>query len=161
LLPSCQKGPGYLVTDAAEIKDMTPTCVIWYRSGGRVNKSWFQEDEVNKIKELLIGADKTLVYPGGEYKLSLIFYDGHPENLKLWEVSFTLVGKKSFLSSVGSSRELGELLSEYKPVIKSFADPNRIKLFEGILEETKQEAEKRERELDKEGKLGTKAKDQP
>jgi hypothetical protein len=59
-----------------------------------------------------------------------MFYDGYPENLKLWEVSFTLVGN-GFLSSVGSSKELGKLLSKYKPEEKisltPSGDPNRVK----------------------------------
>lgn len=133
-LSSCQKGVSYLVTDnIKEIKNLTPTYIIWYKpgqAGFEVNKPWSQEDEMNKIKELLIKADKTTIYTEGENKLSLIFYDGYPENLKLWEVSFTLVGN-SFLSSVGSSKELGEFLSKYKPekriLISTLGDPNRIK----------------------------------
>jgi len=133
-LSSCQRGPSYLVTDnTTEIKNLTPACIIWYKpgkTGCEVNKSWSQEDEMNKIKDLLIKADRVIVYTEGEYKLSLMFYDGYPENLKLWEVSFTLVGN-GFLSSVGSSKELGKLLSKYKPEEKisltPSGDPNRVK----------------------------------
>jgi len=126
-LSSCQRGASYLVTDkTVEIKNLIPACIIWYKpgqAGFEVNKSWSQEDEMGKIKELLIKADKTMVYTEGENKLSLMFYDGYPENLKLWEVSFTLVGN-SFLSSVGSSKELGKLLSKYKPEEKIFLTPS-------------------------------------
>jgi len=150
-MSSCQRGPGYLVTDdIAEIKNLTPAFVIWYKpgkAGFEVNKLWSQQDEMNQIKELIIKADKTMVYTVGEYKLSLIFYDGRPENLKLYEVRFTLVGK-SFLGSVGSSKELGELLSKYKPVERilitpSGTDPNRIKKAQ---ERLRQDAEKRKKE---------------
>jgi len=134
-LSSCHRGPSYLLTDdTAEIKNLTPACIIWYKpgkTGGEVNKSWCQQDEMNKIRELLLNADKVIVYTVGEYKLSLMFYDGSPENLKLWEVRFTLLGKKGFWGSVGSSQELGELLSQYAPereVLRMpFGDPNRIK----------------------------------
>ena len=132
-LSSCQRGPSYLVTDnTTKIKSLAPACIIWYKpgkTGYEVNKSWSQEDEMDKIKNLLIKADRVTVYTEGEYKLSLIFYDGYPENLKLWEVSFTLVGN-SFVSSVGSSKELGKLLSKYKPEEKisltPSGDPNRV-----------------------------------
>lgn len=135
LLPSCHKKPSYLVTDnITEIENSAPVCIIWYKlgkTGWEVNKAWFREDEISKIKKLLIEADKTMPYTEGEYKLSIIFYDGRPENLKLWDVKFTLVGKKSFRSSVGSSRELGELFSKYKPeesiLLPPGVDPNRIK----------------------------------
>ena len=96
-------------------------CIVWYKPGKtawEVNKSWVipdNIDEMNRIKGLLIKADKGFVYTEGRHKLSLLFYDGYPENLKLWEVSFDLVGKRSFLGSVGSSKELGELLSKYLP----------------------------------------------
>ena len=132
-LSSCQRGPSHLVADnIEEIKNLTPVCIIWYKpgtTGCEVNKSWSQEGEMNKIKELLIKADKTMVYTVGEYKLSLIFYDGYAD-LKLYDVRFTLTGK-SFRGSVGSSRELGEFLSKYKPeeriLIPPGVDPNRIK----------------------------------
>ena len=141
-LSSCQRGPSYLVTDdTTGIKNLTPACIIWYKlgkTGWEVNKSWSQEDEMNKIKELLIKADKTMPYTEGEYRLSLIFYDGRPEDLKLWQVRFTLVGKRSFLSSVGSSRDLGEFLSEYRPE-KSIPripwDPNLSEAQRRLLEE--------------------------
>jgi hypothetical protein len=149
-LSSCQRGPSYLVTDnTEEIKNLTPACIIWYKpgkTGCEVNKSWSQEDEMNKIKELLIKADKTMVYTVGEYKLSLIFYDGYPENLKLYEVRFTLTGK-SFRGSIGSSKELGEFLSEYKPeeriLIIPSGDPNRAK---EVQERLMQGAERRKKE---------------
>ena len=149
-LSSCQRGPSYLVTDnIKEIKNLTPACIVWYKpgkTGFEVNKSWSKEDEMNKIKDFLIKADKTMVYTVGEYKLSLMFYDGYPENLKLWEVSFTLVGN-GFLSSVGSSKKLGKLLSEYKPEEKILiilsGDPNRAK---EVQERLMQEAERRKKE---------------
>jgi hypothetical protein len=75
-----------------------------------------------------------------------MFYDGRPENLKLWEARFTLVSKRGFLSSVGSSKELGEFLSEYKPVEDTttpFEDTDRIKEAQKRL---RQEAERRKKE---------------
>lgn len=156
---SCQQKPNCLITDdTAEIETLTPAYIIWYKlgkTGWEVNKSWFQEDEMTKIKELLTKADKTMPYTEGEYKLSLVFYDGRPENLKLWEVRFTLVGKRSFLSSVGSSRELGEFLSEYKPeeriLIPPGVDPNRIKeAQERLRKHVEQMKAKREAEAQRE-----------
>lgn len=145
-MSSCQKGPGCLLTDESnELKKLTPVCIVWYKPGKtawEVNKSWVipdNIDEMNKIKGLLTKTDKAIVYTEGRHKLSLLFYDGYPENLKLWEVSFELVGKKSFLGSVGGSKELGELLSKYLPEERGLfipgMDPNRLKEAQKLLQE--------------------------
>ena len=63
------------------------------------------------------------------------------ERLQTWdkryEISFDIFGGK-FLSSVGSSKELGELLSKYKPEEvgpMTRGDPNRIKELQKRLQE--------------------------
>ncbi|HIJ52835.1 MAG TPA: hypothetical protein HPP66_06730 [Planctomycetes bacterium] len=151
-LSSCQKGPSYLLTDeSAELKKLTPVCIVWYKPGKtawEVNKSWVipdNIDEMNRIKGLLTKADKAIVYTEGRHKLSLLFYDGYPENLKLWEVSFDLVGKRSFLGSVGASKELGELLSKYMPEERGLVipgmDPNRVKRIKEAQEQLRKQAE--------------------
>jgi hypothetical protein len=152
ILCSCQKVPGYVVKDGVkEIANLTPISCIWYKPGktGWVsNKSWSQEEEINKIKELLIKADQGRVYTEGEYKLSLIFYDGHVENLKLWEISFTLTGK-SFRGDVGSSRELGELLFTYLPertnLVCPGVDPEKFEESQRRLREEIQRLKEKER----------------
>lgn len=150
---SCQKGPGCLLKDeSAELKKLIPVCIVWYKPGKtawEVNKTWVipdNIDEMNKIKEFLNKADNTIVYTEGRHKLSLLFYDGYPENLKLLEVSFELVGKKSFLGSVGGSKELGELLSKYMPEERGSVipgmDPSRVKRIKEAQDQLRKQAEK-------------------
>ena len=153
-LTSCNyeaKKTDYIWTGQEYIRNLIPVCIVWYKPGKtawEVNKSWVipdNIDEMNRIKELLTKTDKTIVYTEGRHKLSLLFYDGYPENLKLWEASFDLVGKRSFLGSVGGSKELGELLSKYMPEERGSVipgmDPNRVKRIKEAQEQLRKRAE--------------------
>lgn len=150
-LSSCAKRLDYeLVGNIAEIKKLTPVCIIWYKpgkTGWEVNKFWGlnELDEMVRIKKLLTEPEKSYPYWDPKYKLSLIFYDGNLENLKLWEVFFDIRGK-TFVGSVGVSRELGELFSKYleeeaSPVLPGM-DPNRVKEVQERMRKKVKELEK-------------------
>ena len=57
------------------------------------------------------------------YKISLIFYDGNTDSLKLFEVPFDIKGK-NFVSKIGISEELGKLLWKDKPPWKDIQIPH-------------------------------------
>jgi hypothetical protein len=147
---SCTKRPtkpDYMLDDGApEIKSLPLECITWYKlgkTGWEVNKSWGLDelDEMVRIKKLLTEPEKPYPYWDVYHKLSLIFYDGNPENLKLWEVEFDIKGK-TFTGSVGASQELGELLLKYLkkediPVL--VIDPNRFKQVEEQMRKRAQE----------------------
>ncbi len=141
-LSSCQKKPKHLLTEIAEIKGLTPVCIAWYKPGKigwEVNKSWYEKDEIDKIVALLTEAkEEKYAYADRKYKLSLLFYDGYPKNLKLWEVDFD-VRARTFIGTVGVSKELGELFSKYQPEevgpVMPGMDPNRIKEAQKRLQE--------------------------
>ena len=145
-LSSCQKKPKYLLTETAEIEKLTPVSCVWYKpgtTGWEVNKSL----DAERIKKLLMECKKEkYAYADRKYKLSLLFYDGYPKNLKLFETEFDIWGK-TFDSTHGVSEELGKLLLKYLPEevgpVVPGMDPNRIKEAQKRLQE---EVQKRKEE---------------
>jgi len=122
-LSSCSKQKDYLLTGKkAEIKDLTLVSIIWYKlgtTGWEIVRTWDTNDpDMKTIRQLIMDAEGEGELPWRRwYKLSLFFYDGVPENLKLKEITFDFqeVSEKNILfeGSVGASYPLGNLLSKY------------------------------------------------
>ncbi|MFA5313956.1 MAG: hypothetical protein WC375_11700 [Methanomassiliicoccales archaeon] len=127
----CYKQKNYILTGKkAEIKNLTPVSIIWYKFG---ETGWKRVDEFepNKadretIKQLILDANGEGELPWRvDYKLVLFFYDGLPEHFKLKEITFFLeeVSEKGILfqGSIGASYPLGNLLSKYE-FIKRYSE---------------------------------------
>lgn len=115
-----------------DIAGLVPVCIIWYKYVQPPTDAWkpyksFNQNNASDMREIilhLLKPEEKEINPNlrTQDKLSLIFYNGLPENLTVREVYFRIEGK-TFVGPRGKSVELAKILSEQQEVQSLFYYP--------------------------------------
>ncbi len=137
-LSSCKKEPkktDYIWTgqaDRLDIEGPVPVCIIWHKYVQPPTDAWmpyksFNQNDANEMREIIL----QLLRPEEEEpnpdlrtkdKLSLIFYNGFPEKLKVKEVYFD-IKDQAFIGPTGKSRKLCQILVARQEINRFFYSP--------------------------------------
>jgi len=149
-LPSC-KEQNYEWNEQESIQHYVPACIIWYKYvsspifAWRPYKSFDQTDskQMRKILLHLITMEKQDVNIDFimRDKLSIIFYNGFPEELTIREINFD-IEDGIFISPFGKSKKLGDIILHKEDILPQFYYPYKeldpsyyLDNFERILNE--------------------------
>ncbi len=186
LMASCKEEPkkfDYTWTGQEEkgIRDLVPVCIVWYKQLLRVDPVWmpykcFSQTDANDMRNiilLLTSPEKKEPNPNikSKDKLSLIFYNGFPEELTVREVYFE-IQDKTFIGPTGKSGKLAKILLEkekvrsrfYGPDYKNLGPSHYLDRWERILksqESLRKQAEGLKAEKDAEAQKRTEEVNQP
>lgn len=135
LVASCKektKKVDYTWIGQEEIRHFVPVCIIWYKQLPWADPVWkpykcFSQTDANDMRNIILlltkPEDKDL-NPNlkAKDKLSLIFYNGFPEELTVREVYFE-IQDKTFIGPTGKSEKLTKILREKEEVRSRFYQP--------------------------------------
>jgi hypothetical protein len=134
-LSSCGEKPpevNYNWTGQEEIRHLVPTCIVWYKKVPPPLDAWrpykaFSQADANDMRNIILeltSPEKKESNPNIESrnKLSLIFYNGFPEELTVREVYFE-IQNQTFIGPKGKSQELAQILIGRKEIASGFYAP--------------------------------------
>lgn len=134
-LPSCGKKlpeVSYIWTGQEEIRHYVPACIIWYKQVPPPLDAWrpykaFSQVDANDMRNIILRLtepEEKESNPNIESKdkLSLVFYNGFPEELTVREVYFKMQNQ-TFIGPLGKSNSLAKILLERKEVQSFFYYP--------------------------------------
>ena len=135
LMVSCKEEPkkfDYTWTGQEGIRHFVPVCIIWYKQVPPPLDAWrpykaFSQADANDMRNIILWLtrpEKKESNPNIETKdkLSLVFYNGFPEELIAREVYFE-IQDKTFIGSTGKSEKLAKILLERQEVPSFFYYP--------------------------------------
>lgn len=180
LMASCKEEPkkfDYTWTGQEEIRHYVPACIIWYKQVPPPLDAWrpyeaFSQTDANDMRNiilLLISPEKKEPNPNikSKDKLSLIFYNGFPEELTVREVYFG-IQDKTFIGPTGKSGKLAKILLEKEKVRSFFYYPYKglgpshyLDRWERILESFRKQAERAKARKDAEAQKRIEEPNQP
>jgi hypothetical protein len=133
----CYIWTGQTEEEKWDLERQTPVCIIWYKYVQPPHPVWrpyktFSQNDVNDIRAMLsqlLRPEKEESNPGlrTKDKLSLIFYSGGLETLRVREVYFE-IKDQIFIGPTGRSNKLGRILLEKQEIDPYFSDVNLVKL---------------------------------
>jgi len=134
-LSSCGKKPpevNYIWTGQQEIRHLVPICIVWYKQVPPPIDAWrpykaFNQADSNDMRNIILeltSPEKPESNPNIESKdkLSLIFYNGFSEKLRVWEVYFQ-IKDQTFIGPRGKSDSLMKILLEKQEIRSGFYYP--------------------------------------
>lgn len=134
-LSSCGKKPpevNYTWTGQEGIRHFVPTCIVWYKQVPPPLDVWkpyksFSQTDAEQMREVILQLTRPEKKEPNPHlrtkdKLSLIFYNGFPEKLKVWEVYFE-IKDQTFIGPLGESDILAKILLERQEVRSLFYYP--------------------------------------
>ena len=134
-LSSCKKQEpkiNYVWTGQESIRQDVPACIIWYKQISPSIDTWmpyksFSQTEAELTREIILQLTAPEIKESNPElnttdKLSLIFYNGFPEELKVREIFFELKNQ-TFIGPVGKSVVLAKILLERSQIRPSFYYP--------------------------------------
>jgi len=182
LMASCKEEPkkfDYTWTGQEEkgIRYFVPVCIVWYKQLLRVDPVWkpykcFSQTDANDMRNIILrltSPEKKEPNPNikSKDKLSLIFYNGFPEELTVREVYFE-IQDKTFIGPTGKSGKLAKILLEKEKVRSRFYYPYKnlgpthyLDRWERILESLRKQAERLKAEKDAEAQKRIEEPNQP
>ena len=135
LMVSCKEEPkkfDYTWTGQEGIRHFVPVCIIWYKQVPPPLDAWrpykaFSQADANDMRNIILWLtrpEKKESNPNikTKDKLSLVFYNGFPEELTVREVYFE-IQDKTFIGSTGKSEKLAKILLEKEEVRSRFYQP--------------------------------------
>ena len=134
-LSSCSKKKpeiNYNWTGQEEIRHLVPTCIVWYKQVAPPIDAWrpykaFSQANANDMRNIILLLTKPEDKDpnpnlNAKDKLSLIFYNGIPEELTVREVYFE-IQNQTFIGPTGKSEKLAKILLEKEEVWTRFYQP--------------------------------------
>lgn len=134
-LSSCSKKPpeiNYNWTGQEEIRHLVPTCIVWYKQVPPPIDAWkpykaFSQADANEMRNIILLLTKPEDKDPNpnlkaKDKLSLIFYNGFPEELTVREVYFE-IQNQTFIGPTGKTERLAKILIEKGEVRSRFYQP--------------------------------------
>ena len=134
-LASCNyetKKIDYIWTGQEYIRNLIPTCIIWYKKVPPPIDAWrpykaLSQTDANDMRQIVLGLTRPEEkYPNpnieSKNKLSLIFYNGFPEKLTVREVYFE-IKDQTFIGPLGKSDTIAKILLERQEVRSLFYYP--------------------------------------
>lgn len=134
-LTSCKEEPrkiDYIWTGQEGIRHFVPVCIVWYKQLPWAEPIWkpykcFNQTDASDMRDIILrltSPEKKEPNPGIESKdkLSLIFYNGFPEELTVREVYFQ-IKEETFIGPLGKSDNLAKILLERQDVRSLFYYP--------------------------------------
>jgi len=136
-LSSCKEKPkdtDYTWTGQEGIRHYVPVCIVWYKQLPWADPVWktykcFSQTDANDMRNIILLLTKPEDKDPNpnlkaKDKLSLIFYNGFPEELTVREVYFE-IQDKTFIGPTGKSEKLAKILLEKEEVRSRFYQPYR------------------------------------
>ena len=109
-----------------------PVCIVWYKQLPWADPVWkpykcFSQTDANGMRNIILLLTKPEAKDPNpnlkaKDKLSLIFYNGFPEELIVREVYFE-IQNKTFIGPTGKSKKLAKILLEKEEVRSHFYQP--------------------------------------
>ena len=135
LMVSCKEEPkkfDYIWTGQEGIRHFVPVCNIWYKQVPPPLDAWrpykaFSQADANDMRNIILRLtrpEKKESNPNIESKdkLSLVFYNGFPEELTVREVYFE-IQNQTFIGPLGKSNTLAKILLKKEEVRSRFYQP--------------------------------------
>jgi hypothetical protein len=134
-VPSCtRESPSvdYVWTGQERITHLVPICVIWYKKVPPPLDAWkphkaFSQADANDMRNIILSLTRPEKKEPNtnlktKDKLSLIFYNGFPDKLKVREVYFE-IKDQTFIGPLGESNNLAKILIEKREIPSGFYYP--------------------------------------
>lgn len=135
LVASCKeeiKKVDYTWIGQEGIRHFVPVCIVWYKQLPWADPVWkpykcFSQTDAEQMREIILQLTRPEKKEPNPHlrtkdKLSLIFYNGFPEKLKVWEVYFE-IKDQTFIGPLGESDILAKILLERQEVRSLFYYP--------------------------------------